>query len=259
MIKLKASFAIELQTLPGDGDLLEKDSSEEKLFRIINEYLTGKTTELFSCGHLRDNGLSLFRHDKGYWLVVETRETIHRCLGCFHDYHLAVDYFIYHLTNPYPRNINWETIFLDDDFMKRIELSELPQGYIISPDPAAKWFKIISNFPDGFFKVHNDFFDRFGYIKGQKIIFEAVNQYLAGRAQPVYRPVPLGSPGWDEEEFCLFEAGGYWIISVPERGKRSFEGVFCSYMAAVDCYIMLRIEPKPATIDWKSVFEGPPL
>ena len=74
----------------------------------------------------------------------------------------------------------------------------------------------------------------------------------------MYRPVPLGYLGWDEEALCLYEAGGYWIASLPERGKRNFWGIFCSYKNAVDFYIMSCIVPKPETIDWKSVHIGPP-
>jgi hypothetical protein len=259
MIQLKASFKIELRPLSGGGDLLEKDSSEKKLFRIIKEYLKGKTTERFSFGHLAlHNGLSLFRHNKGYWLVAETRGAVPRCLGCFQNYHSAGNFFIYHLVNPYPRNINWEALFLNDDFLKQLESNAPPQGYIIEPNPAARWFKIESDLPDGFFQVQNDVFDKFGYVKGQKIIFEAVKQYLAGRKKPVYNPVPLGDLGWDEQDFCLYEAGGYWVVSIPERGERNFNGIFRSYRTAVDYYIMKCIVPAPATIDWGSVFEGPP-
>ena len=268
MIQPRASFEMKFEPVCGWGDLLEQDSSKERLFMVIQKLLE-KHAIKSSINEQRlelENGLILFRPEDYYWVIVDNSDDTSHCLGIFREESSAADSLVSTLIRPLAYAVNWDEYLNDCNFIKTVRKTLPLSSYIIEKlgynfNPP-RWLKIETDYPPTFFKPNNDIFDRFGYIYGKALIFEIIKLHLKKindklSKQPLW---PLDDIGWDEEKFCLSEASGYWIVSIAERGVRYFYGIFTSYKSAVDFFIYSLCERSLIeSIDCKLIFNHEPL
>jgi hypothetical protein len=270
MIQPRASFEMNFEPVCGWGDLLEQNSSKERLFKVIQKLLE-KHAIKSSINEQRlelDNGLILFRPEDYYWVIVDNSDDTRHCLGIFRDESSAADSLVSTLIRPLAYAVNWDEYLNDCNFIKTVRKTLPLSSYIIEKlgynfNPPG-WFKIETDYPPTFFKSNNDIFDRFGYLLGKKLIFEIIKSHLKKIKDKLKLSEELSwlldDMGYDEEKLSLSEASGYWIASIAERGVRNFQAIFTSYKSAVDFFIYtLCKRSQIESIDWGLVFNHEPL
>ncbi|RQO73160.1 hypothetical protein DBR44_09600 [Aquitalea sp. FJL05] len=111
MIRLESDLNISFAALQPEQDLLEKDSSQEKLFKTIatclkeHEILNG-----YVLGRLGNHEeYSLFKNS-GYWIVAFSERGKHEACGVFMDYFDATEMFLCKMIRPNPF-FDWKKVF----------------------------------------------------------------------------------------------------------------------------------------------------
>ncbi|RKQ63120.1 hypothetical protein C8E02_0137 [Vogesella indigofera] len=112
MIKIDGDLDIDFSTLPDNQDLLEKDSSQKKLFSCIHECLNNNGIKSgYTLGYLGGNEeYSLFKRS-GYWIVAFSERGRHDAIAVFMDFHDATEFFLGKMLDLSNKYFDWEKVF----------------------------------------------------------------------------------------------------------------------------------------------------
>ena len=111
MLKINSDLPIEFRSIRGWGDTLHKDSSEERLFSVIKEYLRGKNPYPYVLGKIGNHEEFCLLCQDGYWIVGYSERGSTRFLGIFFDEGDATEFFLLRILRLKPLGFPWETVF----------------------------------------------------------------------------------------------------------------------------------------------------
>lgn len=108
-MKIISDLNINFNPLGAGLDLLERDSSAEKLFSAIQDFLKSCNVDDGYIFNENDDGILLTRSD-GYWLVVRVERGEKQFIGIFYSFIDATEFFISRFVDD-GSSFNWEKVF----------------------------------------------------------------------------------------------------------------------------------------------------